>query len=1514
MGSVDDRVVSMKFDNQSFEKNAGSTLGTLDKLKKSLDFSSQSKGLQELSNSTRGFSLEGIGSAVENVSSKFSAMGVVAFTVLNQITTMAISSGTRIVKALSLDGLTDGFQEYETNMRSIQTILSNTRSDGTTLQDVNKALDEMNEYSDKTIYNFGEMARNVGTFTAAGVDLETSTGAIKGIANLAAISGSSSEQAATAMYQLSQALAAGTVKLMDWNSVVNAGMGGEVFQKALFETGKSLGKIKGAGIGTTFEQWTKAGNSFRYSLEDGWLTSEVLIKTLKGFTGDLNEEQLRAMGYTAEQAKEFMALGEAGKAAATDVKTLTQLMSTIKESIGSGWAQTFRVVVGDFEEAKALFGGLYQIASGFIGRAADARNEMLKSWKDMKGRDSLIQGFRNALWAIASLGGTISKAFRDVFPKMTAERLLDLTHQFEALMKALIPGPETLEKLGRIFKGVFSVLGIGWEVVKQTIGVFKDLFVSFGEANGSGILDYFANLGDKVFELKKALVDGGGIKKFFEEYIKPIANFIGSIDISGKIGAIIDAFNRLKNTLAEIFGIDSIKSMDDMADSSNRLTERWSWLIKVGEALGNFYDWIKGKLHEAGQWFTGLFDEVENSFRSGDYSGVFDALNTGLFAGLLLMLKKFLSNNSLAFGKEFLQNLSKTFEQLTGVLSAMQTNLKAEALLKIAIALGVLTASILVLSTIDSAAITKSLGALAVGIGELVGAMALINKASSGPKSAITFDAIAAGLIALSIGVLILTAAVKVLASMDPMQLTAGLTALGALLGEVIIAFKNMPNPSGIIGTGIGLVFLAGGLTVLSLAVKVLGEMPIEQMIGGLIGVGLALTAITVAVKNMPPGMPAMGVGLIGIGIGLAAVTASIKILGELPIEQMLGGLLGVALALTAVTVAVKNMPPGMPAMALGMVGIGIALVIMSQAVKMLADMDLEKMLQGLGGIAATLLVVVLAANAMNGAIAGAVAMLVMAGALVVLGEALKIFDKLGIGSVLLALLGIAVVVGVIAIGSLLLVEAIPIIAAMGAALLAFGIGLSAVGLAALLFGAGIYLVAAAISILASVGMEGAKVFVEMIPIFMTALGKGIVGLVLEILKGLPSIVGAVGELLGALLDLLEEYIPRILEVIGKLILALADFLKENAPRLIEAGMTLLLDFLKGIKDNIYRITTLVAEIITEFLKALSEKIQPLVDAGLQLLTNFLNGIANNIQMVIDAAFNLLTAFINAMGSNMQRVIDSGGDLVSNIITGIGNNINKVVTAGGEMVLSIMQGISDNILKVINGGADILVKFLNGLADAIRTKGPEIREAGKNIARAIIDGIVDGIKDLGGLAIEGIKGLAGGMIDGVKGVFGIDSPSKVMYQMAGYLSEGLVRGLGNDKSATHAANMFSRNVVDVMNSSIAKVSSIIEGMDEFNPTITPVLDLTNVEQGANKLNTMLPDASIDASVSYGQAASLAFATRQQEKPPEENTPQAPVVRDIKFEQTINSPTALSVRDIYRQNKSQFAIATKELVK
>ena len=384
---VDERVVSMQFDNKQFESNVKTSMSTLDKLKEKLDFKGASKGLSNIDSAAKKVNMAGLGAGVETVSAKFSALQVMGVTALANITNSAVNAGKRIVSALTIDPVKTGFQEYETQINAVQTILANVGHKGKTLEDVTAALDELNKYADQTIYNFTEMTKNIGLFTNAGVGLEESVSAIKGFSNAAAMAGADATRTSNAMYQLSQAMSAGAVRLQDWKSLEQANITGERFQ----ETIKMVARVHGVAID---DMIAKHGN-FRETLSSGWLTAELMAEALDHYTLSTetmteaeiaaNRERLKSIGYSEEQIDTLFELGTEATNAATKVKTFSQLWGVLQESAQSGWAKTWQIIIGDFEEAKSLFTPIANVLTGFIDKMSDARNNFLNAvlypWK-----------------------------------------------------------------------------------------------------------------------------------------------------------------------------------------------------------------------------------------------------------------------------------------------------------------------------------------------------------------------------------------------------------------------------------------------------------------------------------------------------------------------------------------------------------------------------------------------------------------------------------------------------------------------------------------------------------------------------------------------------------------------------------------------------------------------------------------------------------------------------------------------------------------------------------------------------------------------------------------------------------------------------------------------------------------------------------------------------------------------------------------------------------------------------
>ena len=578
--TIDERVVSLQFDNKHFERNVQTSLSTLEKLKQKLNFTGSAKGLENLNAAARNCNMTPIANGVESVRLKFSALEVMAVTALTRITNSAITAGKRIAESLTIDPVKTGFQEYETQINSVQTILANTQSKGSTLDDVNEALDKLNTYADQTIYNFTEMTRNIGTFTAAGVELDTAVNSIKGIANLAAVSGSTSQQASTAMYQLSQAIAAGKVQLMDWNSVVNAGMGGELFQNALKRTATHLGY--------NVDEMIKKYGSFRESLTQGeWLTTEVLTETLTQLSGAYTKADLIAQGYTENQAKEIVKLAETAVSAATDVKTFTQLLDTLKESAQSGWTQTWELIVGDFEDAKKLWTGVSDVVGDMINNMSDSRNNLLKG--------ALLSNWDKLIAAINEAGiSTVD--FEDKVKEVAKENKINI----DGLIK----------KHGSL-EAVFRNEAVSTRILKEAVESLSGSLVDL-----SGI-DKELKMGDKGDDVKK-------VQKALRELDYDLGNY-GEDGVDGIIGkyteGAIKAFQEAQGLkVTGIIDEETLAALEKATTKTNNLSEKIGDLVKDLDELGgrellvksfaNIWSGLKSVINPIKSAFRSIFPPV----------------------------------------------------------------------------------------------------------------------------------------------------------------------------------------------------------------------------------------------------------------------------------------------------------------------------------------------------------------------------------------------------------------------------------------------------------------------------------------------------------------------------------------------------------------------------------------------------------------------------------------------------------------------------------------------------------------------------------------------------------------------------------------------------------------------------------------------------------------------------------------------------------------------------------------
>jgi tape measure domain-containing protein len=1385
MSGVDNRIVSMKFDNAQFQKGVQQTIDSMDRLKKSTDVSKSVASFGELDAAAKRINLGPLEGSVTSVSKSFMAMSTVAITALSNITTQAMATGAQLVKSFTLDPVIAGFHEYETQLNSVQTIMANTSSKGTTLDQVNDALDELNEYSDKTIYNFGEMTRNIGTFTAAGVDLDTSVSAIKGISNLAAVSGSNSQQAATAMYQLSQAIANGTVHLMDWNSVVNAGMGGEVFQDSLKETAR----VHGVAIDDII---AKEG-SFRESLTTGWLSSEILLETLSKFTGDLSEEQLRQMGYTEEQIVAITKMGETAVDAATKVKTFSQLMGTLKETAGSGWAQTWEIVFGDFEEAKVLWTDINNVLGGMIAETAEARNQMLSGWKDLGGRTLMIDALKNSFDALMSVLTPIKEAFREIFPRKTAQELYDGTKALADFTAGLKLSDAAADGLKRTFAGLFAAFDIVKQVIEGFLSVIGRMLGALGNGE-EGILNFTGGLGDFIVSIDTALREGEGLTKFFE--------------VLGNILVIpLNAIKMLANAMSSLFSGFKKDDADTVSDSIGKIGESGEEAEKglslvgnavttVGDVFGKFVASIEPTVQKVVDLFTELGHSIVDIFQGINFDAVLSTINTGLFAALTYMAHNFMKDfKGGLFNVEGLNdivgNLNDIFEGLSGTLQAFQSKVKAEALMEIAKALAVLTAAIVVLAAIDPVRLTTALTAVGAAFGELLIGFNMLNKFTSVVKS-IKLDIVAVGITALATALLVMSFAIRSLASLNWGELVRGMTGLMALMGGLSLMIKPLAASSkGLIRTAIGVGVLGGALMIMASAVRTMGELSMGTIATGLFAISASITATAIAMRLIPKNAIKVSMQISFLASSLSVLAAAVSMLGQLSFADMATGLAGIAGAIVMVAGAVRIMPKNIAKISFELLAVSVSLTIMGQALQTMGNLSIEQMGVALLGLAGSLGILAASLNLMRGTLGGSMAMVAAAGALMLLTPVLLMLGSMGLDDIGKALLALASALGVMAGAAMLMTPIIPVMLGTAAAVAAFGAAMLIAGTAALVF-------ATAMSIIASVGVAaGAAIgavfagLIGQLPAFVQAVAEAFVAILQTIVMSGPTLAAALVTVIGSVAEAIASTAPQMVQALVGILTALLQAIIQTAPMFGEAFMVLL----------------------QEILRVLTEGVPMIAGAALQLIIGFLNEIAANI--------------------------------------------GNVVTSAVEVVLAFVRGIEESIPMIVDEGAKMVIDLVNGIADAIEDNAEELGRAGIRLGKSLISGVIQAITGGISEVIDSVSNMAHSAINAVTGIFDSHSPSRVFIGIGENLVEGLVLGVDNNaNSAVSSAENMGIAVVDSMKNTMTNISTELSKGIDTNPVIRPVIDLTEAKKGASSLNSLISDNPISARVSYGEAATI----------------------------------------------------------
>lgn len=956
--SIDQRIVSMKFDNAQFEKAASQSMSTLEKLREKLNFKGAAKGLEDLAVASEAVSLSHLEEEAGQVEVKFNAMAVVAISALQRITNAAITAGSNLVKSLSLDQVTAGFSKYEARTSSVQTLVNST---GKSMEEIEKYLDKLMWFSDETSYGFGEMTQALATMVSSGGDIEKLVPMLEGVANATAFAGKSNAEFQRSIFNLSQSYGAGALTLMDWRSVEQAGVGSRQLKETFIQVGEELGKIKKGEI--------DIGN-FSDSLQKKWADTTVMERAFGRFaemTEKAYEMVETGVAENASEAYEMLSQSfdnyqlSAAKAA-QQAKSFTDAIDATKDAVSTQWMKTFNIIFGNYEEATEMWTGLTNILWDVFASSGEARNEMLQGWKDIGGRMVLLETFSEAWRNLSNILGTVKNAFHDVFPPMTSERLFHLTAVLHEFVYSLSLSDDALQTVKTAVKALLVPVNLLWQVFRV------------GVTLGANLVKTFVKLADSLLAFPQRLdkVSDGFKKIFGDDRYNRIATamstivqrlgsafgtlsdhahiFFSSLKNSPAIGKLSEAFGQLGEIISPIAewildkiveGIEAIAN----ADYSKMVDWAKNGLALVVQGLSNVKDMSVSATQSLSVFFAQFkdMDPVEfittlikrfNEFKTSiktffkkdlGFKTITDSIKeeTGGVRDVIMQLgdaiqslmQRLTPAKILVFGfgvtmVSVFMNLSKAiavftevanavkgvFTGLAGILKAVQDRIKGNKYLQLASAILVLAGALAILGMVDP----ERLKSATMAIIALIGAFTLMMGALTAINKFLgDIEKVGAGMQKVGLAMLALSASVYILV-------------------KAIEALNNL-NPEGL------------GVKLLALA----------SVMAGFIGA-------SVLISKFAPDLSKSGVFLLVFAMAIRTVIGSLTLIANTDLSgavASLGVMVVIMGLLSATALAASNIKFSSTA---GILLFIVDILLLTAVLKKLAKEDMGTMLRGL--------------------------------------------------------------------------------------------------------------------------------------------------------------------------------------------------------------------------------------------------------------------------------------------------------------------------------------------------------------------------------------------------------------------------------------------------------------------------------------------------------------------------------------------------------------------------------------
>lgn len=1527
---IDERVVEMSMDNKQFLDGVDSSLKAVTKLDNGMQFKNAQNGFQMVGDAINKLDFSGLQNALDTIVDKFSVFGMLGVKVLSAVEDKIISlanQGMNFVNSMTLAQINSGWDKYNEKQKSVQTIMSAT---GKSVKEVNEALSDLNQFTDETSYDFTDMTSNIGKFTAVGIDLKDAVSAMEGIASWAGMSGQNPATAGRAMYNLSQSMGLGYVNLMDWRSIENAGMATKAFKEFAIAKAEAMGKIKHGEV--------EVGN-FASTLATKWFDKDVLMATLTDYnafftkiqgiskeTGmtitSIMEKLKKENGeYTAEAIEfakkygiELGTLGERAFRASQEAKSLGDAIDATKDAISTGWMQSFEYIFGNKDESTTTWTELCEVLLDVFNASAEARNEMLKLWHDAGGRTDLFAGIAASWNALTSYIDLFKQSLKNVFPEVTADKLIAITKSFRGFAESLTPSETTTARLGYLMR----VLN---DIILKSIDIFinvKDAIKGFinGMLDGYDIVDAFF----------KAFGVGERFIKSLLTYINIITGGISeglvqSLAGSGKIlQDIFDTIWKSFNSIVSTFStgtknIDFTKSFfKKMVDVGIDLGRVFKILLTLGKRLiqtvlplvtnliNNIFKTdigslpnILGDIHK---WIEKIYTKVVLMDGWPDWlQGIVD-----LFKNLLdivdKLFKKFKPIDMIINAFKKLWNGIKMVyscikEFIKDGLDKIKLSREGSTFINKLSSFGALLASggiiLLVKKLFDYLKAIKEMR-FAKGIKIFFNHIGNIFDKLKEAITAFQKDTPPDMLMKIAKSIALIAASLFLLSLVKVENLVS---ALAAFAGAMEIMFRTMKkldntaNPFG--GTVNSLLKVATAMTLVSTSLALMGTIEPGRLLTAVGALAASLTMMLVFMKKLDGVKVDSSIKhMKSISKAMLTLSIAFKIIGSMKWEQIGKSLTAMGASLLTMMIIVHSME-GMNGTKKGISGItkiAFAMIPMAIALKILGTMGWEnigKALTGMFGAITIMIASMLILSKLKGKYSAAGSILVMAMAIIPLALALKILGSMDLGSIgkaLLAVAGVMVIFGVMVVSmsnlkasmfsvsgalilfSIALLTLTPALLAMGA------IPMDTIIMSVLKMGIAIGAFAAASFLLAPVLplMWSLATCMLMIGTAAILTGIGIATLATALAGGSVAIIAS----LAAILDIIIMFIPL---VAVQLVIAFKVFistLTEAAPELIKNLVNIAIELCSGLLQIIPALIVLIGEGISMILwglvtyipiwaVALSEIVYELIMALEPLLGRALDAIAQ----ICKDLFNAICDFFG-INSPSTLMADVGRFLIEGLINGIGELVESVVNLMTNLGLSAFNAIKDGLGSLWSIGVDA------------------------------VQGLINGISSMAGQIWDTAKSLGGSLLSGIKNFLGIHSPSKEMMKLGVFSVEGFVNGINNKASrVVDSAKNIGRGLVSSLNTALEDIR---------NPkvSVSPYVDFNNLQLADTAMRGMFASKSMELAVDVSR--NRLQVDNMRELINSTNTAISDLkgaINDQKLEANVETPIYLDGREIAR---------------